>query len=83
MTNRDEGFYWVVDGRGSPEVAAWVGGRWWLTGSEEPAIDTMVVVLSPCLVPPSCADETAEASRPDASLAGAADLPARVRRPGG
>lgn len=52
MTDRADGFYWIIDGKGEPEVAAWSHGQWWLTGSEEPALDGHVVVLGGCLAPP-------------------------------
>jgi hypothetical protein len=31
-----EGFYWVVLGQSPPEIACWVGGKWWLAGEAKP-----------------------------------------------
>ena len=46
MASRPEGYYWIIDGKGAPEVAAWFEGWWWLTGCEEAALEKQVVVLS-------------------------------------
>ncbi len=53
MAERAEGYYWIIDGKGEPEVAAWSGGYWWLTGCDEPAIEKQVVVLGGRLATPS------------------------------
>ena len=61
MADRAEGFYWVIDGKGTPEVAAWSGGFWWLTGYEEVAIDAQIIGLGDCLVAPAWKDEPSPA----------------------
>jgi hypothetical protein len=50
---REEGFYWVRLGDGTPEVGSWENGRWWLTGNEVPFDDDQVRVLSERLIPPT------------------------------
>ncbi len=52
MVDRAEGYYWIIDGKDVPEVAAWFEGHWWLSGFDEAAIDTQVIVLSERLTPP-------------------------------
>jgi hypothetical protein len=31
---REEGFYWVILGQNSPEIAYWERGEWWLCGAD-------------------------------------------------
>ncbi len=47
---RDDGFYWVSDAGCEPEVALWHAGSWWLAGSDEPAVETIITVLGERLV---------------------------------
>lgn len=50
--SRDEGHYWVSEHDAAPEVAAWQGGAWWLTGQDEPVEERTVTVLSERLIGP-------------------------------
>ena len=47
---REEGFYWVVLGHNSPEIAYWERGEWWLAGDARPRRPDTVTVLSDKLV---------------------------------
>ena len=47
---REEGFYWVVLGQKSPEIACWERGEWWLAGDAKPCQPDAVNVLCDKLV---------------------------------
>jgi hypothetical protein len=49
-SEREEGFYWVVLGQNSPEIAYWERGECWLAGDARPWQSNAVTVLSDRLV---------------------------------
>ena len=42
---RPPGFYWISVAGGSPEVAHFVEGEWWLTGLDSPVGDEIEVLI--------------------------------------
>ncbi len=59
---RESGFYWISEDGAEPEVACWHSGRWWLAGSEEPALARLVAVLGARLSPGRPAEARASLS---------------------
>jgi hypothetical protein len=51
--DRPPGFYWISVAGGSPEVAHFVEGEWWLTGADSPVVDEIEVLIEQPLVPPT------------------------------
>jgi hypothetical protein len=42
---------------GSPEIAHFVEGEWWLTGVDGPVVDEIAVLIEQPLVPPALLDQ--------------------------
>jgi hypothetical protein len=51
--DRPPGFYWISVAGGSPEVAHFVEGEWWLTGVDSPVVDEIEMLIEQSLVPPT------------------------------